>query len=104
MAHSPAHRARPVSRIVRLLLLVLAALLLIVALAWAWLWHSDGGRDFVLAQARTALADTALRWQRVDGTLAGGLQVRGLVLREIGRANVCTPVTNAHLVCRLLLE
>src|SRR3546814_1386692 len=22
---------------------------------------------------------------------------------EIGRANVCTPVTNAHLVCRLLL-
>src|SRR3546814_4424221 len=23
--------------------------------------------------------------------------------REIGRANVCTPVTNAHLVCRLLL-
>src|SRR3546814_8541294 len=26
----------------------------------------------------------------------------GLVL--IGRAHVCTPVTNAHLVCRLLLE
>src|SRR3546814_1715936 len=23
---------------------------------------------------------------------------------EIGRANVCTPVTNAHIVCRLLLE
>src|SRR3546814_6871313 len=23
---------------------------------------------------------------------------------EIGRAQVCTPVTNAHLVCRLLLE
>src|SRR3546814_10044389 len=23
---------------------------------------------------------------------------------EIGRATVCTPVTNAHLVCRLLLE
>src|SRR3546814_6444904 len=23
--------------------------------------------------------------------------------KEIGRANVCTPVTNAHLVCRLLL-
>src|SRR3546814_5442729 len=27
-----------------------------------------------------------------------------LVPAEIGRANVCTPVTNAHLVCRLLLE
>src|SRR3546814_10479627 len=25
-------------------------------------------------------------------------------LWEIGRAHVCTPVTNAHLVCRLLLE
>src|SRR3546814_8969986 len=24
--------------------------------------------------------------------------------KEIGRAHVCTPVTNAHLVCRLLLE
>src|SRR3546814_8709016 len=24
--------------------------------------------------------------------------------REIGRAHVCTPVTNAHLVCRLLLD
>src|SRR3546814_2792475 len=26
------------------------------------------------------------------------------VTRKIGRAHVCTPVTNAHLVCRLLLE
>src|SRR3546814_8307835 len=25
-------------------------------------------------------------------------------ISEIGRAHVCTPVTNAHLVCRLLLE
>src|SRR3546814_6938758 len=25
-------------------------------------------------------------------------------VRKIGRAHVCTPVTNAHLVCRLLLE
>src|SRR3546814_1324443 len=24
--------------------------------------------------------------------------------RKIGRAHVCTPVTNAHLVCRILLE
>src|SRR3546814_4065492 len=24
--------------------------------------------------------------------------------REIGKAHVCTPVNNAHLVCRLLLE
>src|SRR3546814_1074655 len=33
--------------------------------------------------------------------------VEGVVVEEgseIGRAHVCTPVTNAHLVCRLLLE
>src|SRR3546814_6718050 len=28
----------------------------------------------------------------------------GRVRRQIGRAHVLTPVTNAHLVCRLLLE
>src|SRR3546814_2877873 len=26
------------------------------------------------------------------------------MVTQIGRAHVCTPVTNAHLVCRLLLE
>src|SRR3546814_4722074 len=31
------------------------------------------------------------------------IEVEGF-LREIGRAHVGTPVTNAHLVCRLLLE
>src|SRR3546814_8686188 len=30
--------------------------------------------------------------------------VRVLRQSAIGRAHVCTPVTNAHLVCRLLLE
>src|SRR3546814_2254721 len=35
-----------------------------------------------------------------------GHVLRGLAdaVAEIGRAHVCTPVTNAHLVCRLLLE
>src|SRR3546814_5344029 len=32
------------------------------------------------------------------------LPERRLVEGEIGRAHVCTPVTNAHLVCRLMLE
>src|SRR3546814_9551293 len=27
-----------------------------------------------------------------------------LIIKKIGRAHVCTPVTNAHLVCRLQLE
>src|SRR3546814_3932174 len=29
---------------------------------------------------------------------------RGATGMEIGRAHVCTPVTNVHLVCRILLE
>src|SRR3546814_8927097 len=29
---------------------------------------------------------------------------RHISLLEIGRANVCTPVTNAKIVCRLMLE
>src|SRR3546814_2234248 len=37
---------------------------------------------------------------RAAGERSGGV-LRG---EQIGRANVCTPVTNAHLVCRLLLE
>src|SRR3546814_2543262 len=32
------------------------------------------------------------------------LQIAAQVEHQIGRAHVCTPVTNAHLVCRLLLE
>src|SRR3546814_5878401 len=32
------------------------------------------------------------------------LQEQPVLVDEIGRAHVCTPVTNAHLVCRLLLE
>src|SRR3546814_8326140 len=31
-------------------------------------------------------------------------RLRGVADREIGRAHVCTPVTNRPLVCRLLLE
>src|SRR3546814_7116088 len=33
-----------------------------------------------------------------------GVQGALVSLDQIGRAHVCTPVTNAHLVCRLLLE
>src|SRR3546814_10740263 len=35
----------------------------------------------------------------------GKRQIRPLALKlKIGRAHVCTPVANAHLVCRLLLK
>src|SRR3546814_9315284 len=35
---------------------------------------------------------------------AHGLELLIIDTPQIGRAHVCTPVTNAHLVCRLLLE
>src|SRR3546814_10436666 len=37
----------------------------------------------------------------VDQSTESAILVTGL--KEIGRAHVCTPVTNAHPVCRLLL-
>src|SRR3546814_10507007 len=51
------------------------------------------GIDAVLDRDHPALAAAS--------TEQGGL---GLTDEQIGRAHVCTPVTNAHLVCRLLLE
>src|SRR3546814_5429542 len=45
--------------------------------------------------------------QQTDFAALGGtfrIQSGVLVPVEIGRAHVCTPVPNAHLVCRLLLE
>src|SRR3546814_6331451 len=39
-----------------------------------------------------------------DAAQALGTDLRRTRFRRIGRAHVLTPVTNAHLVCRLLLE
>src|SRR3546814_8009706 len=78
--------------------------------------HRDGGgvrgrsaRRWRRAQARPGqgggggqgCADTELRRGRTGGR---GAATGGLRRGEIGRAHVRTPVTNAHLVCRLLLE
>src|SRR3546814_6438368 len=51
-------------------------------------------------------ADDLLVVQRVIFLLLIGVaKPAGQLERgQIGRAHVCTPVTNAHLVCRLLLE
>src|SRR3546814_3240186 len=38
------------------------------------------------------------------GTVPTLILDNGTVIDEIGRAHVCTPVTNANLVCRLLIE
>src|SRR3546814_1762616 len=39
-----------------------------------------------------------------DKQIAGGDHGLAATTSQIGRAHVCTPVTNAHIVCRLLLE
>src|SRR3546814_10459420 len=44
-------------------------------------------------------------WVRNKGGGVGRRPIPGDIrIQEIGRAHVCTPVPNAHLVCRLLLE
>src|SRR3546814_5800799 len=47
-------------------------------------------------------APMAAYWKAVS--VYSGHIVRAIRTRQIGRAHVCTPVTNAHLVCRHLLE
>lgn len=55
-----------------------AALVLAVALA-LWLARSSGGRDWLLARVVASLpAGSELSWQRIDGSLSGPLDVRGL--------------------------
>src|SRR3546814_10025457 len=40
---------------------------------------------------------------RANALLSTNFALIGIIAIKIGRAHVCTPVTNAHLVCRLLL-
>src|SRR3546814_10434326 len=48
-------------------------------------------------------AHVALALEGLDA-LRARIEAAGHATHEIGRAHVSTPVTNAHLVCRLLLE
>src|SRR3546814_2147835 len=57
---------------------------------WTWRWPAARRRS-----ARTAVGRVVL------GVFGSGSR---LETAEIGRAHVGTPVTNAHVVCRLLLE
>src|SRR3546814_4109755 len=56
---------------------------------------------FAHLAAPARLLETAERQRRVVDVVAVDPASASL---EIGRAHVCTPVTNAHLVCRLLLD
>src|SRR3546814_5634300 len=59
--------------------------------------HGDKCRAFETAFANFCGMPHAI-------SLANGTLALELALRESGRAHVCTPVTNAQLVCRLRLE
>src|SRR3546814_10379606 len=66
-------------------------------LYYGWL-----GDSFVFASELRALRAHPGFAAQVDRGALSQLLRCGWI--EIGRAHVCTPVTNAHLVCRLLLE
>src|SRR3546814_7614932 len=59
-------------------------------------------------EVKTAISEVASQIERqadVFSIIDTNLQsARVKFLSEIGRPHVCTPVTNTHLVCRLLLE
>src|SRR3546814_7634302 len=80
---------------------------LVASHAGNWIALANGetlsvGRGEAIARA----ADTPVILLNAPLTAArlGYGELSGLDVLEIGRAHVCTPVTNAHLVCRLLLE
>src|SRR3546814_3319584 len=56
-----------------------------------------GGIEGRIKQIKAQIEDTSSDYEREK------LQERVAKLAEIGRVHVCTPVTNANLVCRLLL-
>src|SRR3546814_1739589 len=51
-------------------------------------------------RVRCSSSRSHVRTVEIEASLA----MSGRLCSKIGRAHVCIPVTNAHLVCRLLLE
>src|SRR3546814_6372692 len=64
------------------------------------------GADEVVVEDRTAdeTRDDAIEETARDHIIVEGCGKVGTAGGKIGREHVCTPVTNATLVCRLLLE
>src|SRR3546814_1888185 len=68
--------------------------------------HYDLPTRDAAASARASGWPKRATWRAEARVRSARLRPRGACQEnaEIGRAHVCTPVTNAHLVCRLLLE
>lgn len=67
------------SRPWKIVLISLSAGLLVVLLLSTWLLRSTGGRDWLLARAIATLpVGSTLRWQSLDGSLSGPLEIHGL--------------------------
>src|SRR3546814_8811095 len=82
--------------------------MLLILSAFLWIWS-------VLQLLSTLIQRCGHRAEVLAGPISSAcaqlcgtaVEVHDLgqrILYKIGRAHVCTPVTNAHSVCRLLLE
>src|SRR3546814_1520576 len=79
------------------------------AIAWSLPWLDEMTRAVVMRQSIIAMAAVAVfvavSLMFVNLRLCKPLaEITATTKHKIGRAHVCTPITNAHLVCRLLLE
>src|SRR3546814_8646455 len=71
---------------------------------WTWTALDAGARDLSLAPGEVLRLFPGGPQELIRAFSAAGDRRMLEALEEIGRAHVCTPVTNAQLVCRLLLE
>src|SRR3546814_4030594 len=80
----------------------------VIAMPLPWPKPTTSPSTIATVTTRTTLRDTALMSSAARAGMATERLARtrasSAIRREIGRAHVCTPVTNAHIVCRLLLE
>ncbi len=68
-----------VPRLLRWLLIPTAIALGLSVLLSIWLVRSDGGRDWLLARVIGVLpAEATLRWDQIEGTLSGPLEIHGI--------------------------
>src|SRR3546814_6462352 len=94
------------SYIVRRLLLIIPTLFGIMLINFLVVQVLPGGPvEQVIAEltGQGLAATSRVSQQSGDIAVASEASSTG-AYRETGRAHVCTPVTNAHIVCRLLLE